>query len=668
MASPFSPLWPSKSADNKRKASALLSETPLRRRDLDPNLDALDRCYETDQAIGPRWQLAVSAAERILAMDQEEAVVQKRTAGANDHIGAARDEVMANLRLLHQAKQRLTAHSTDESVQRGKEKFSMSEILPISGDLIKLGQLEAEREADSLERNDATLLQRDQLIKQLKVAQQERDNARAECDSLRNQRDQKQIQVEEVVETSKEARMQSSSSNDLGKASASTYNEAFGSELADKREVEEMQAELDKLRCTLNHKRQIYESELKDAYLTKEKELNEAQSKMLSDGYAAKNEMEQFHAELGKLQSTLDQERQASTLKSAALESASTISATVLKRVQDKITDVLNIPKTQLESDKSQQKELSGKRDGKLSRQQTLLEKEHDGIVRGFSQGWQQEKARLLTSATAGRSHVVLAESNMKAAKSASLRNDQSESAANNQRVIRDLVTVIAVSHSSYNELFSAYGKKDRIVHTLTGQIQRLEQQLTCLQDRSATQMSESNRLQMELRGKKEELDKLCAENKANVKALDEIRLIHTVCEQDKRLQLGRTNRDTFFDDFLEFAGSQSNMSIIFKGQESGRDIDVCLCVMADINEALCLIRRLDGAFTIWYGKLEDCSWNLQNWQIYVSLGREDQGTPIHILPEDTIESKVWLFRNVPEWKASDTEVARQPELIIVED
>ena len=576
----------------------MLSEAPLRRRDLGPKLDALGRCSETDEAIDRRKQLAVPAPDRIAVSDQE-----------------------------------------------------------------------ATGEAASLERNDATFLQRDELVKRLNIAQQERDNARAECDSLRNQRDQKQIQVAKVVETSKEARMQLSSSSNLSKASASIYNETVGEEIADKREVEEMQAELDELRCTLDHKRQIYETELKNAFLTKEKELNEAQCKMLSDGYATKNKMEQFHAELGKLQSTLDQERQASSLKFAALESASTTTATVLKRVQDKITDVIKIPKIQLESENSQQRDLQGKHDGKLSRQQGLLEKEDDGIFRAFFRGWQQEKAQLVTSATADRGNNVLAESNMNAADSATLRNDQLESAARNQKTVRDLVTTIAVSQSSYDKLFSAYGKQNRIVHNLTGQVQRLEQQLTGLQDGFATQMSESSRLQMELRGKKEELDKLCAEKKASVKALDEIRLIHTVCEQDKRLQLGRINRDTFFDDFSEFAGSQSNMSIVFKAQESGRDIDVCLCLLADVNEALCLIRRLDGAFTIWYGNLEDCSTYFQDWQRWVCLGREDQGLPVHIRPVHKTELTVWLIRNLPERNESrDTEVARQPDLIIIED
>ena len=496
----------------------MLSPSPLHRRDLAPNLDALGRCCETDLAIETR------------------------------------------------------KHSTEPASVR-----------------IAISHQEAAGEAASFESNNATLLQRGELVKRLKVAQQERDYVGAEWGSLRNQRDQKQVQAAKEVETSKEASLQLSSSSDLSKTYTSFYNETVSERIADKREVEEMQAELDELRRTLDHKKQIFRSELKNAYHAKEKEIDEARAKMLSDHHAAKSKLEQLHAEVGRLQSTLDQERQASMIELATLESMSTTMETVPKRAQDKSNDVFDIRRIHLEPEKRQQR----------------------------------------------------------------------KSAARNQEALRDLVTAVAASQSSYDKLFRASGNKGRIIHDLTSKVQRLEQQLTGIQDGLATQRSESTRLRKELCGKEEELKKLHEKNEANVNALDEIQLIHTACEHDKRLQLGRTNRDTFFDDFSEFAGSLSNKGIVFKGQECGRDIDVCFCILPENNEALCLVRRLDGAFTMWYCKLEDCSIFDIDFHLYVCFGREDQCRTDYIRAADTDEAYVFFVRNLSMRKASDTEVER---------
>ena len=856
MASLFGPLQLSTSTDRNRRVSAMPSKAPLRRRDLDPKTDALGRCCETDQAIYLRRQLIVPASETIAVSDHEAAVKDKHTDEVNRNIGVSRDEVMANLWSLLQAKQRLTAQPMDMSVRRGKEKLSLNDISLISDDICKLWYVEADREAASIERKDATVLQRDELVEQLKVAQHERDSAinarnaiqqqhdsmvrekdrcceesktfkserdeyrvekeqyhqlwldekaernhtdrevvpsknlkvieqerngfivqadryrrernsaRENRDSLRTEWQQCQNQNRILEEELKAVRNKLNSSEIQTQKHISLYNNALSAEVAAKTELNLSQIEsnelltkvrkLDRKLDSVKMKLTMSDKRIEDVRSTMGNKLDRAQSQICSHESSTAKRVEQLQAQVIKL----DQERQASIHEIAAMKSTNSTLAIDLKSAQD----VLVIRRDQREKVERQLRMDTQKTyTAKLFMERMKLTSRHESTIRELSNGWEQEKrrlvqgweqdktqleqdmtqlitdktqlvrdwkqekaqleqdkvqlvhgweqdkehksqlvrawvqdktqlvqdwkqdkaqlvrrweqdkaqlvqgqeqdkARLAASATTDRINMELSYS--------SLRNLHRKSTARNQEMIRDLVTAIAISQSSYDKLSFAYGRKYGFVHDLTSQVQSLEQQLTGIQDDFAAQTSDSSRLQMELCGKQEELGKLNAENEANIKALDELRLIHTACEYDKRLQLGRTNKDTFFDDFSEFVGSLPDKGTIFKGQESGRDIEVCFCILPDINEALCLFRRLDGTFIIWYGKLEDCSCYTLDWQIWVCLGREDQGMPVHIRAAYTSESNAWLKRNLLMRAARQTEVDRfrQTELIIIED
>lgn len=70
---------------------------------------------------------------------------------------------------------------------------------------------------------------------------------------------------------------------------------------------------------------------------------------------------------------------------------------------------------------------------------------------------------------------------------------------------------------------------------------------------------------------------------------------------------------------------------MVFKGQESSQDVDVCFCVLPGSDEALCVIRRLGDVFTIWHSKLEDCSTFPHAWHRWLCLGKENQGKSSYI-------------------------------------
>lgn len=145
-------------------------------------LDALGHCYEGEVAGEHRKVLRKGAVESFLARGQTETTKQRRISEIKSSIGASRDAVLANLRLLSQAHQKLTGTQSDTSVRYGKEKLSLGEMLPLFDDLSKLLQEKAENSVASLDKSSAILVEPDQLrkerdhwIEKMKAARQERD-------------------------------------------------------------------------------------------------------------------------------------------------------------------------------------------------------------------------------------------------------------------------------------------------------------------------------------------------------------------------------------------------------------------------------------------------------------------------------------------------------------
>ena len=184
--------------------------------------------------------------------------------------------------------------------------------------------------------------------------------------------------------------------------------------------------------------------------------------------------------------------------------------------------------------------------------------------------------------------------------------------------------------------------------------LQKVREQLEESQIENAALRAESDRLHAELLDKEVELKEKSTNNEANLLTLRQVQAAHAVCEYDRRLQLGRTNRQCFFEDFSKFAENGR----VFKGQEGNRDVDLCICALPGGDEGMCVIRKLGCAFTIWHGRMEDCTTFFHDWQTWLCLGKENQGKPIYISLKDKVETDDWMRRTLARRTVSATEAA----------
>lgn len=675
-------------------------------------MDALGHCYEGEMAQDRKKPLYKGAAKSFLGKGQIDATGHMRISELKSKVGTSRDAMMANLRLLGEARQRLTSSSKDISVRYGKEKLALGDILPISDDLNMLWQGRAEEPVANPEEINAILIQRDELCKErdasiqlMNAAQQERDSVRKEWDRYLEQMNavqkERDLLLRERDCCRKESELLKQERDQLRKENAQSYQrllneqdkaakKSTGINMVPQGVWEETERKRNKLLALSTRYRQERDdarrechslSIERDQYQTRvgklEEELKEAgtqlsSSKALSNTYlykykdtfnnerAARREAEQSNTELIAVKRTLKQERQAFGVQLDGLETAQIATATERDRIRSQLTNVLAVNGKELGLElRRQRTTLQGTYNTKLQglrRSLESLESQHDLLVRNLTQGWEQEKAGLVASATADRdviSDMALTAKRMKDSHSATLKThlnslkQSSEATARNQEMLRDLVIAVTVSRSSYSKMHGAFVKRGRIVSIGIDRIQEFEKQLTGLQDSITISTSESSGLRDKVHGKEKELDELSIANDANILTLRDIQSVHAVCEHDQRLQLGHINRQTFFHDFSELAQSLSETGKVFRGEQSGRGVEVCFCVLPESNEVLCVIRRLGDAFTVWHSKLEDCSTFSHHWHRWLCLGGEGQGQPIYIRLMNAGESEAWLRKNL---------------------
>ena len=492
MASPFVFQQVSTPENSKRKASGVPLSTPPRKAMPASNakLDALGHCYEGELAKDQRKPLHRGGTEHLIAMKGNESAKRRRTNKFDpDALGTSRDAVMANMRLLHEAHQRLVGSSRDQSVRYGKEKLSLGETLPIFDDLSKLLQEKAETPVADLDESNAILVQRDDLLKendrlidQMKAARQERDRYRQE----------------------------------------------------------------------------------RDLYLQQRNSMEQKRDILL---------LEMLKRERDKLQEEIEQYQQQSLEEKAAKESIE--AGAVPQRVLNEAHREKDEPRTgsaryRQERDKINDLELVAVKKKQMSK----------------------------------------------------------EAAARGQETIYKLVVAIAILRSSYNDMLSAFIGRGRVINSHIVHSQSLNERLTDNQEVTATLQAGQNQLQA----------------------------AHADCERNQRLQLGRADRKTLFDDFSEFAQSLSGKGLVFKGQEGDRDVDVSFCVLPGSDEGLCVIRRLGDAFTIWHSKMEDCSIFIYAWHPWLCLGGKDQGKPLYICLDVPRESAHWLRKYIAKRTVSEEE------------
>lgn len=631
-------------ANSKRKASAVVFHSPPRRPmpAWNPKLDALGHCYEGEVAEDERRVLRKGAVESFLARAQTETTKHRRISEVKSSIGASRDAVLANLRLLSQAHQRLTGTPSDTSVRYGKEKLSLGEMLPMFDDLSKLWQEKAENSAADLDKSNAILVERDQLrkerdhlIEKLKAARQERDvflrqrkSTEQERDTLLRERDyyrqesEKLKQEQDKLHQEKEQYHQQLLEEKAAKRSTETemvprsvWSEARGERDEYHRRSARYREERDDARLEHNstHGQMVQ-------FRTQVLQLEENVKDVRMQLNTSKDMNTKLNGDLNVLNGALKKERQEFKSRSDEFE-----------------TEVRTLERNHELKLRDQRRILQGTQNSTVNGQKF----KHELNVRRLTEEWEREKAELVASTVLDRGKIKDLESAAEKTKQSfktTMRNIQlnslklsKQTAGRNQETINGLVVAIAVLRSSSNNMLRAVAGKDGMINSHIVHSREIGKKLTKYQEANDTLQAESNRLQKELHGKEEELDALSAANKANILNFCKLQDAHADCEHHQRLQLGRADRETLFEDFLEFAQSLSEKGMVFKGQESSQDVDVCFCVLSGSDEALCVIRRLGDAFTIWHSKLENCSTFPHAWRRWLCLGKEDQGKPMYI-------------------------------------
>ena len=434
-----------------------------------------------------------------------------------------------------------------------------------------------------LEHKDSMEQQRDTLLQEQSHHRQESETIKQECDNLRQGNEQ--------------------------------YRQRLSEEKAAKKSIErdlnEVQRERDEyLHCSKERDRALKsarEQTVQDQTRVSELEgmLNDATFQLKSSRF----KKTELAADLSRSRSTLDEERRESSSRFIEFERDIEANRREERRTLQMTANV----------------KLNGVRN-------TC---KHD--IRRLQDGYELEKADFLASVEAGRHKIkdleLTAESTersyMLQMKSLELSRQATASA---QETVHGSVVTVAVLRSSYNDLLGAFTGRGGIIKSHILHSQEMNERLTKHQEATAKDQAQMNQLQTQLHGAKEELHTLST-------AYGEL---HDARKRDQRLQLGRADRKSLFENFADFARSLSGRGMIFKGKEGSRDVDVCICVLSGSNEALCVIRRLGDAFTIWHSKMEDCSTFGHAWRQWLCLGGGNQGKPIYISLRDP-EKEEWL-------------------------
>ena len=612
-----------------------------------------------------RKPLYIGAAESSLAQDYNEAAGRKRHIELNSKLGTSWDAVMANLRLLSEAHSRLTGSPRDVSVQYGKGNLALGDILPIFDGMKRLWQEEAEKPLARLDESVAVLHQRDELRKQLEISIQlkntadlERNQAREERDSYLNERNSMQKErdtlLHEKIRFEKESERLRLERDTLRKEKEQSHKDRL-------KEKAEEESRFETIRQTtlqdFKKEKVQLSAQLEESRQGRDSAEREARSLRIErDQYQIQVQ------EVENLRKVAVTKLTSSEINLGNLRSTHVATVTKQGQIRAELTNVVAGHRKELESClRTQRKTLQGTARTEINGLRTRLTSDHDQAVRTLVRSWEQEKIGIEASAATDRdalNDMRLETRSKETSHSTILKTHQnrlkllSQATTRKQELIQALVITMAVFASSYSDLQSAFVRRGTIVIDDIDQILKLEEKLTQLQD-------ELKHLRKDLQDKEEKLDELATANEANLLSLREVQRAHKACEYDRRLQLGRINRHTFFEDFSALAKSPSERGRTFKGQENGRDVDVCFCVISEGSEALCVIRRFGDASTVWQSKVDDCSTFSLDWQTWLCLGTDGQGRPIYVCLVNAGEPMSWLRKAISGRPLRSVEVDR---------
>lgn len=128
------------------------------------------------------------------------------------------------------------------------------------------------------------------------------------------------------------------------------------------------------------------------------------------------------------------------------------------------------------------------------------------------------------------------------------------------------------------------------------------------------------------------------------------------ICEAERQFHLGRLNRATLFDAFADHA-RQLFESRSFSGGMSGQPVNVCICVLSDLEEILLLVRRCsDDAYMVWQGRAQDFTTFTHDWRFWIRVQKGMHGQPLYVSVDSWDEVNSWLAPVLQTWTLSKEE------------
>ena len=197
--------------------------------------------------------------------------------------------------------------------------------------------------------------------------------------------------------------------------------------------------------------------------------------------------------------------------------------------------------------------------------------------------------------------------------------------------------------------------KREVILSKAVERAKVLEVKLTALQDELNASQLDLTEMQSMLERKKTEADAESKLLKETASRLAQLHHLHSACLQNRRFQLGYLNRQTLLADFSEFTATLAD-GRRFMGEQSGREVEVCLGFLQGQPEAVCLIQGVEDQRCLQILQLArgDCCIITHSWRMWIRLGRDK---PLYILVSK-VDDMSWMERSLPKGLCSSEDLS----------
>ena len=218
-------------------------------------------------------------------------------------------------------------------------------------------------------------------------------------------------------------------------------------------------------------------------------------------------------------------------------------------------------------------------------------------------------------------------------------------------KTVNQLCLVAVISRKKNK---NSLAKREVILSKAVERAKAFEVKLTAIQDELNASQLGLTETQSTLERKKTEADAESKLLKETASRLAQLHHLHSACPQNRRLQLGYLDRQTFLADFSEFTATLAD-GRRFIGEQSGREVEVCLGFLHGQTEAICLIQGVEDQRCLQILQLArgDCCFVTHCWKKWIRLG---QDKPLYILVSK-VDDMLWMERSLPKGLCSSEDL-----------